>query len=139
MRWSVSPSLLRYDSLMTVAVPVRITAVSQFVPDHSDPKNGRYFFAYRITIENRGAESVQLISRHWVITDANHKVEEVSGDGVIGEQPLIAPGKAYSYTSFCPLRTEFGTMHGEFRMRGESGEFDAEIPQFILSCDNTVN
>ena len=83
-----------------VPAPVRISAVSQFVPDHSDPKNGRYFFAYRVTIENRGAAPVQLISRHWVITDANHKIEEV---------------------------------------RGETGEFDAEIPQFILSCDNTVN
>jgi ApaG protein len=125
---------------MSDATEVRIKAISQYVPAQSSPKEGKFFFAYRITIENHGPAPVRLLARHWVITDARHHVEEVQGEGVVGEQPLIAPGKSFSYTSFCPLRTEFGTMHGSYLMQHEGGAtFEAEIPPFILSNDETVN
>ncbi len=125
---------------MSNATEVRIRAVSQYVPAQSSPKEGKFFFAYRITIENHGPAPVRLLARHWVITDARQHVEEVQGEGVVGEQPLIAAGKSYSYTSFCPLRTEFGTMHGSYLMQREGGAtFEAEIPPFILSNDETVN
>ncbi len=125
---------------MTGPDDIVIRAETQYLAEHSQPKQARYFFAYRITVENRGDETVQLRNRHWVITDAAQKVDEVRGEGVIGEQPLIRPGAAFSYTSFCPLRTDFGTMHGEFRMRrGDGSEFDAGIPKFVLSADATVN
>ena len=119
---------------------LHISVQTQFLPEQSDPKESRYFYAYQITLENRGGAALQLISRHWVITDATGHVEEVRGPGVIGEQPVIAPGDAYRYTSFCPLPTDFGTMEGEYRMRRPDGsEFDAPIPRFILALDTTLN
>ena len=119
---------------------VRVKAISQYVADRSRPKEGKYFFAYQITIENHGSAPVRLLARHWVITDAQQQVEEIQGEGVVGEQPLIPPGKSFTYTSFCPLRTEFGTMHGSYLMQRESGDtFEAVIPPFILSNDETVN
>lgn len=119
---------------------LRISVQTQFLPEQSDPKESRYFYAYQITLENRGDTALQLMSRHWVITDATGRIEEVRGPGVIGEQPVIAPGDAYRYTSFCPLPTDFGTMEGEYRMRRPDGsEFDAPIPRFILALDTTLN
>jgi ApaG protein len=113
---------------------------SSYVADRSDPLRSRWFFAYRIRISNQGDEVVQLISRHWIITDAHGRVEEVKGPGVVGQQPVLEPGEAFEYTSFCPLSTPFGTMHGSYSMTTPDGEsFDAEIAQFALSEPLTVN
>ncbi len=107
---------------------VRVQAESQYVPERSDPEKGVYFFAYQIRISNEGDETVQLISRHWMITDRNGVIEEVKGPGVIGEQPVIEPGEHHEYTSFCPLRTASGSMQGTYRMVTEDGKsFDVEI------------
>lgn len=113
---------------------VRVLATSQYIPERSDPERGLYFFAYQIIISNEGEEQVQLISRHWIITDANGRVEEVEGEGVVGEQPVIEPGEQHEYTSFCPLKTTSGSMQGTYQMTTEDGEsFDVEIAPFRLS------
>lgn len=101
--------------------------------DHSAPQLGKWFFLYTIRIRNQGEETVQLLSRHWVITDATGKVEEVRGPGVVGEQPVLEPGEAFEYTSGCPLETPWGSMRGRYEMRAASGtRFHAEIPAFGL-------
>ncbi|MFA7555301.1 MAG: Co2+/Mg2+ efflux protein ApaG [Spongiibacteraceae bacterium] len=113
--------------------PISVNVVTQFIAAQSAPKNHRFAFAYTITISNHGEESAQLISRHWLITDANGKVQEVRGDGVVGEQPHIAPGESYHYTSGALLETPVGTMEGSYQMVSASGEkFDAPIPCFSL-------
>lgn len=113
---------------------VKIEVESEYIPDRSDVERGYYFFAYHVTISNEADESVQLLSRHWVITNANGIVEEVRGAGVIGEQPVIEAGESYRYSSFCPLNTSVGTMHGTYQMITESGEeFDAVIAPFQLA------
>jgi ApaG protein len=113
---------------------------STYIPERSDPFGNRWFFAYRIRISNGGDETVQLINRHWIITDANGRVEEVKGPGVVGQQPILEPGESFEYTSFCPLETPFGTMQGSYQMTAESGvSFDAEIAEFSLSEPMTVN
>ena len=113
---------------------VRVQAESQYVPEQSDPTKGLYFFAYQIRISNEGDEPVQLISRHWVITDKSGHVEEVKGPGVIGEQRVIEPCEYHEYTSFCPLKTVSGSMYGTYQMVTESGKsFDVEIAPFQLS------
>ena len=112
---------------------IRVVAEPSFLEDESAPEENRYVWAYRITIENCGAASVQLISRHWEITDAFGRVHEVSGPGVIGEQPHIDPGKIFQYISGAPLETPSGFMTGTYKMREESGEsFDIIIPLFAL-------
>ncbi len=104
-----------------------------FLPDQSDPQDRKWVWGYDVEIENHGAEVVQLISRHWVITDALGRVEEVEGDGVVGEQPVLKPGEAFRYTSGCPLTTASGVMEGEYRMVTADGEtFEALIPPFSL-------
>jgi ApaG protein len=119
---------------------VTIDVRSSYVPERSDPAGEQWLFAYWVRISNRGAETVQLISRHWVITDAHGEVEEVRGLGVIGQQPILAPGESFEYTSFCPLTTPFGTMHGTYQMETSSGEqFDAEIAAFTLAEPSAVN
>ena len=111
---------------------VRVEVAAQYSPDHSRPGN-RWFFLYTITITNEGEETLQLVSRHWVITDGAGKVEEVRGLGVVGEQPVLDPGDSYQYTSGCPLPTPFGTMEGSYQMVTGSGErFEADIAQFFL-------
>jgi ApaG protein len=113
---------------------------SSFVPERSEPMRRMWFFAYRIRIANQGEEVVQLISRHWIITDAHGEVEEVSGPGVVGEQPVLAPGEAFEYTSFCPLPTPFGSMRGSYQLVTRDGEtFDIEIAPFELSQPLPVN
>lgn len=113
---------------------VRVRVKSQYDPTRSRPDQQQWFFLYTIQISNEGSETVQLLSRHWVITDANGKVEEVKGPGVVGEQPVLAPGQSFEYTSGCPLTTPFGTMHGEYQMITRAGErFDAQIAAFTLS------
>ena len=111
-----------------------------YVPTRSDPDQDAYFFAYRVRIENLGEEAVQLISRHWIITDGDGAVEEVRGEGVIGEQPHLNPGETYEYTSACPLSTCVGTMEGSYQMVSANGEsFDAQIAPFTLAVPTALN
>jgi ApaG protein len=113
---------------------------SSFVPERSEPLRRMWFFAYRIRIANQGEEVVQLVSRHWIITDAHGEAEEVSGPGVVGEQPVLAPGEAFEYNSFCPLPTPFGSMRGSYQMVTPDGDaFDVEIAPFELSQPLPVN
>lgn len=124
----------------TLTRGVRISVRPQYVADQSDPASGQYLFAYHITIRNEGEETVQLMSRHWVITDGENKVEHVRGPGVVGYQPVLKPGEEFQYTSACPLGTPVGTMHGEFNMVVESGEkFDALIEPFRLAVPTVLN
>jgi ApaG protein len=117
-----------------VTQDVRVRVKAQFDPTRSRPQQQQWFFLYTIQIVNEGSATVQLISRHWIITDANGKVEEVRGPGVVGEQPVLAPGQSFEYTSGCPLTTPFGTMHGTYQMVTTSGErFNAQIAAFTLS------
>lgn len=112
---------------------IRVAVEPSFLEDQSAPSQNRYVWAYRVTIENRGQERVQLISRYWQITDARGRVHEVRGPGVVGEQPNIDPGDSYEYTSGAPLETPSGFMTGSYQMRGAAGEnFDVTIPLFAL-------
>lgn len=115
----------------TRGIQVRVTPT--YLPAQSDPDRSQFFWAYTVEIENRGEETVRLISRHWIITDARNRVEEVRGPGVVGEQPTLQPGDAFQYTSGCPLPTSSGDMRGAYQMLNQAGEyFDAEIPEFSL-------
>lgn len=119
---------------------IRVSTLAQFVEQHSQPEDGLWFFAYRVQLENLGDETVQLLSRHWVITDGEGRVEEVRGAGVVGEQPVLEPGDVFHYTSGCPLKTPFGTMHGTYQMVTADGErFDAVIAPFLLSVPGSLN
>ena len=122
---------------------VRITVLPEYLADRSDPERGRYFWAYTIEITNLGRHVMQLISRHWIITDAEGRVEEVRGLGVIGEQPVLQPGETFRYTSGCPLTTSSGIMTGTFSMEDEVGTaFDVAIPTFSLdspAAQRTLN
>ncbi len=111
---------------------LRVSVRPSYLPEQSKP--GQWLFAYNVEIFNESMESVQLLSRHWVITDADGRVEEVSGPGVVGEQPVIGPGDTYDYESYCPLPTPFGTMRGSYKMRSEAGHlFDVRIATFELA------
>ena len=124
----------------TVTRGVRVDVQSDYAPERSDPHRGLWFFAYRIRITNEGVEEVQLMTRSWLITDAEGRREEVHGPGVVGEQPILGPGECFEYTSWCPLPTPFGSMQGSYRMltaRGE--EFDARIGSFALCEPNAIN
>ncbi|BBF70471.1 Co2+/Mg2+ efflux protein ApaG [Sphingomonas bisphenolicum] len=104
-----------------------------FLPEQSEPDRGRWFWAYHIRIENQGDQPVQLLTRHWIITDGRGAQHMVDGDGVVGEQPVVQPGKSYDYVSVCPLNTPTGSMKGSYRMIGVGGEtFDVAIPHFAL-------
>jgi len=112
---------------------IRVAVKPAYLDDQSDPEDDRYVWAYTVTIENRGAEPVQLLSRYWSIIDGTGRVQEVRGAGVVGAQPVIAPGESFQYTSGCPLETASGTMSGRYQMMSASGEsFEAEIPAFLL-------
>jgi ApaG protein len=112
---------------------IRVAVKPAFLEDQSDPEEQRYLWSYTVTIENKGSETVQLLSRHWHITDGRGQVKEVSGPGVVGAQPVLAPGQKFQYTSGCPLPTSSGYMSGSYEMRLNSGEkFAAEIPAFLL-------
>jgi ApaG protein len=112
---------------------IRVAVQPAFLDDQSDPGEQRYLWSYTVTIENKGAEPVQLLSRYWHITDGLGRVQEARGPGVVGAQPVIAPGQKFQYTSGCPLPTASGYMSGSYKMRASSGEaFDAEIPAFLL-------
>jgi ApaG protein len=119
---------------------ISVAVQTRFLSDQSAPDAGRYVFAYTIRIANAGSVAARLISRHWIITDANGKVEEVRGDGVVGEQPWLRPGEDFHYTSGAVLETPVGTMRGSYHMLADDGShFDANIPQFTLSVPRTVH
>ena len=116
---------------MTGGITVRVIAT--FSPERSDEEEGLWFWTYVIEIENRGDSVVQLLTRHWVITDGFNRIEDVRGDGVVGEQPVLRPRDAFRYTSGCPLKTPSGSMRGSYEMASEDGErFEVEIPEFSL-------
>ena len=117
----------------TVTRGIRISVETQYDPTRSSPQQSQWFFLYTIRITNEGPVTAQLMTRHWVITDATGHVEEVKGPGVVGEQPVLAQGQSFEYTSGCPLTTPFGSMRGSYQMTTADGEqFDAEIAEFIL-------
>jgi ApaG protein len=119
---------------------VHIEVDSEYVPEQSDPQTQFYFFAYHITITNEGTLPVQLLNRHWIITDGNGKIEEVKGPGVIGEQPTLEPGDSFNYSSFCPLPTPMGTMRGYYDMVLPDGQhFNAEVAEFRLQHGATLH
>lgn len=119
---------------------ITVTAVTHYIPDQSDEAENRYVFTYTISITNTGQVTAQLISRHWIITDANQSVQEVRGLGVVGEQPTLKPGDTYEYTSGTAMATPVGTMRGTYQMVAEDGErFDAEIPEFLLSMPRVLH
>jgi ApaG protein len=124
---------LEMDVPSQVSRKIHVTVESKYAPERSNAGRGIWFFLYTIHIRNDGQDTVQLVSRHWVITDANGEVEEVRGPGVVGKQPILRPGESFEYTSGCPLRTPFGSMHGTYQMTLQNGEqFDAQIPGFAL-------
>ncbi len=119
---------------------IRVRAESFFVAERSSRVEGYYFFAYRIQVTNLGSETTQLLSRTWIITDGDGKEQRVVGPGVVGEQPVLVAGGTFEYTSFCPLPTPVGTMHGSYQMVGASGErFDVEVSPFTLTVPHAVN
>jgi ApaG protein len=119
---------------------IRVSVVCEYAPDRSRPQDEQWFFLYTITIRNEGRDTVQLISRHWIITDGSGRVEEVRGPGVVGEQPVLEPSESFTYTSGCPLRTSFGTMEGTYQMVTRTGDaFDARVAPFTLSEPYTVH
>jgi len=112
----------------------------QYLPEHSDPEENKYVFAYTVTVRNTGEVTAKLLSRHWIITNAAGQVENVRGDGVVGEQPVLRPGEAFEYTSGCPLETPVGSMRGTYYCVAEDGtRFEAEIPEFVLSMPRRLH
>lgn len=119
---------------------IKVDARSEFQPDQSSPAESRYVFSYTITIENKGSEPARLLDRHWVITDADGRVQEVRGKGVVGEQPHLSPGQRFQYTSGTVIATPMGSMHGSYGMIADDGtRFDAEIPAFSLASIKTIH
>jgi ApaG protein len=119
---------------------VTVSARTTYLPEESNDAKGRFVFAYTITLVNAGTVAARLISRHWIITDAENQVQEVRGQGVVGQQPLLRPQESYQYTSGAALATPVGTMRGSYRMMAEDGTaFDAEIPEFTLSVPRTLH
>ncbi len=119
---------------------IQVAVETQFIDEQSRPQSDRYVFAYTITIRNVGTVAAQLMTRHWIITDANGKVQEVRGDGVVGEQPHLQPGEAFRYTSAAVIETPVGSMQGSYQMIADDGvEFDAPIDAFNLSVPRTLH
>jgi ApaG protein len=119
---------------------ISVQAAATFVPEQSDEQENRYVFAYTITITNTGGVAAQLLRRHWIITDASNQVQEVSGLGVVGEQPYLRPGESFQYSSGSSIATPVGTMRGTYQMVAEDGtKFDATIPEFVLSVPRVLH
>jgi len=119
---------------------IQVDVETRYIEDQSNPEQNYYVFAYTITIQNKGEQTAQLLSRHWVITDSNHKVQEVRGDGVVGEQPVLKPGEQFVYTSGTMLETSVGTMKGSYQMKGDDGsQFDAAVDEFVLSTPRVLH
>jgi len=125
----------------TLSRGVRVEAAAQYLPAESDPERRRHLYVYRIRVLNDTDEAVRLVRRHWVILDAHNNREEVVGEGVVGKKPRLGPGEMFEYKSYCPLRTEWGTMEGEYTFHtDDGGSFEAEIGRFFLvpSVDNAL-
>lgn len=119
---------------------IDVAVATEYLPEQSDPEVGRHVFAYTITLTNAGNVPAQLISRHWIITDADERVQEVRGLGVIGQQPLLQPGQSFEYSSGTALATPVGTMKGSYQMTAEDGQqFEAPIPEFVLSMPRILH
>jgi ApaG protein len=119
---------------------VRVEVLARHAPEHSQPGQYQWVFQYTVRITNQGTDTVQLLTRHWIITDALEHVREVRGPGVIGKQPVLAPGESFQYSSWCPLDTPTGMMHGTYQMVRQDGtQFDAEIAPFALKAQYTVH
>ena len=119
---------------------IRVEVETRYIEDQSNPEQNFYVFAYTITIKNKGKQNAKLLTRHWVITDSNHKVQEVRGDGVVGEQPLLKPGEQFVYTSGTMLETAVGTMKGSYQMLADDGsQFDAAVDEFVLSTPRVLH
>lgn len=119
---------------------IKVDIATRYLEEDSDPDDDRFVFAYTITITNQGEVAAKLLTRHWIITHGNGKTQEVKGEGVVGEQPLIKPGQGYQYTSGTVLETPVGTMGGSYQMIDEQGQhFDATIPDFVLSGPHTLH
>ena len=119
---------------------IKVDVETRYIEDQSNPEQNYYVFAYTITIKNKGRQNAQLLTRHWVITDSNSKIQEVRGDGVVGEQPLLKPGEQFIYTSGTMLETAVGTMKGSYQMLADDGaHFDATIEEFVLSTPRVLH
>lgn len=119
---------------------VKVDVKTTYIPEQSDPDTDRYVFAYTITIHNEGSVAAKLLTRHWIINDANGNVQEVHGEGVVGEQPYLNPGESFQYTSGTVIETPVGSMEGSYQMLAEDGTpFDAQIPAFTLSLPNKLH
>ena len=131
-----------YAAPMSEAVTedIRVEVMSSYSPEHSKPQEGEWVFQYTVRITNQGNDTVQLVSRHWLICDSAERIEEVKGPGVVGEQPVLAPGQSFKYSSWCPLKTPMGTMRGTYQMARTNGShFDIEIAPFALRARYTVH
>lgn len=115
---------------------IRVEVLSRYSAENSGP--GEWVFEYTVRITNLGSDTVQLMTRHWIITDALERMREVQGPGVVGKQPVLAPGESFQYSSWCPLKTPTGMMHGTYQMSGEAGVFDIQIAPFALRAPYTV-
>lgn len=136
------PDLLTELASLSDAVTenIRVEVMSQFAPKHSRPDHGEWVFQYTVRITNQGLDTVQLMSRHWIITDAADNVREVQGPGVVGQQPVLAPGDSHKYSSWCPLETPVGMMRGTYQMLRSGGEtFDIEVAPFALKARYSVH
>jgi ApaG protein len=123
-----------------VTEDIRVEVMSSYSPENSRPLEGEWVFQYTVRITNQGAGTVQLLRRHWVITDAANQVEEVKGEGVVGKQPVLSPGESFKYSSWCPLKTSAGMMHGTYEMaRTDGRRFDIEVAPFALRARYTVH
>lgn len=134
LHWEIAP--------MSEAVTngIRVEVLCRYAPENSRPHHREWIFQYTVRITNQSSETVQLVSRHWILTDALEHVEEVRGPGVVGEQPVLAPGESFKYSSWCPLRTPSGVMRGTYQMVRRNGEqFDIEIAPFGLRAKQTVH
>lgn len=119
---------------------IKVEVQSQFMPEQSEPAQQQYFFAYTVRITNTGQQPAQIVSRHWIIVDGNNERQDVQGLGVVGQQPLLAPGETFEYTSGCPLKTPVGSMHGTYLCVGDDGKpFEAIIPEFVLAMPRTLH
>ena len=126
------------SEVVTTGIRVRVEA--EYSEEHSRPQLNQWFFLYTITVSNESNRVVQLMTRHWIITDATQQIEEVRGPGVVGEQPVLRPGESFKYTSGCPLPTPFGAMEGSYQMVDEAGDpFDVAIERFLLMEPNSIN
>ncbi len=124
----------------TVTEKIRVEVLSRHAPENSRPGEGEWVFQYTVRITNQGDDTVQLLSRHWIITDALDHNEEVSGPGVVGQQPVLQPGESFTYSSWCPLRTPTGSMRGSYRMAGPGGrQFDIDVAPFALRARYTIH